>query len=95
MKKQIPSIPDAAPRSHRSRCAGRESNFLAVFTLALAATAALITSAAASITIDYVNVGHAGQPPFSPSQTGSQVYSPRNMKKQIPSIQIPSISLRQ
>jgi formylglycine-generating enzyme required for sulfatase activity len=57
---QTPSLPDAAPRSHRSRCAGRESNFLAVFTLALAATAALITSAAASITIDYVNVGNAG-----------------------------------
>ena len=31
-----------------------------LFTLALAATAALITSAAASITIDYVNVGNAG-----------------------------------
>ena len=26
---QTPSLPDAAPRSHRPRCAGRESNFLA------------------------------------------------------------------
>jgi hypothetical protein len=29
-RNQTPSLPDAAPRSHRSRCAGRESNFLAV-----------------------------------------------------------------
>jgi hypothetical protein len=27
--KQTPSLPDAAPRSHRPRCGGRESKFLA------------------------------------------------------------------
>ena len=33
----------------------------------------------------------AAPTPFSPSQTGSPVYSPPKMKKQIPSIRIPSI----
>ena len=29
LRRQNPSLPDAAPRSYRPRCAGRESTFLA------------------------------------------------------------------